>query len=223
MGVWGQKALGRAGHQVSLPLCSWYRRKGQGTKWSVCFLSSSLHLSWSCPAVRPTCEEPCAHLLKSLCVSLKSLWHKESSAQGCMGPMGSGQRTSSHPPPHTPPSRRVLWAGGSVRLSQFFELAFLCSPLLGLCLCLGMCLFWKRNLSPQTRERLGSCLPHLSHHFLREVFAGFQKVSPLRCSQHCASRLLAAPTPPLFWNFVFVRVRPREVLETPVSPGTSPT
>lgn len=127
MGVWGQKALGRAGHQVSLPLCSWYRRKGQGTKWSVCFLSSSLHLSWSCPAVRPTCEEPCAHLLKSLCVSLKSLWHKESSAQGCMGPMGSGQRTSSHPPP-TYPSLTPGALGRRQR--ETFSVLRTCFPLL---------------------------------------------------------------------------------------------
>lgn len=164
----------------------------------------------------PTSSNPFACLSKAC--GIKSLQHRDAWV-----PWGLVRGHQATPPPHTPPSRRVLWAGGSVRLSQFFELAFLCSPLLGLCLCLGMCLFWKRNLSPQTRERLGSCLPHLSHHFLREVFAGFQKVSPLRCSQHCASRLLAAPTPPLFWNFVFVRVRPREVLETPVSPGTSPT
>lgn len=162
----------------------------------------------------PTSSNPSACLSKAC--GIKSLQHRDAWV-----PWGlvRGQQT----PPHPPPPYPSLTPGALGRRQRgTFSVPRTCFPLLGLCLCLGMCLFWKRNLSPQTSERLGSCRSQLSHHFLREVFAGFQKVSPLRCSQHCSSCLLAAPTPPLSWNFSFVRVRPREVLETPVSPVRRP-
>lgn len=95
----------------------------------------------------PTSSNPSACLSKAC--GIKSLQHRK-----VWVPWGlvRGQQT--------PPTYPSLPLGAvSRRQPGTFSVPRTCFPLLGLCLCLGMCLFWKRNLTVTSNWQTSWVLP----------------------------------------------------------------